>query len=404
MRILLVSEDIPSPTLGGLGKHVITLGNALIEAGHTVDLMGNTFHPHENQPGDVAFRGRFLAALDTRGANWKEHRLGFFIYWRHVYLTRRFARAILAVADQYDVIHYHGHLPILANLIPSHLNFVQTRHDQGSDCLTFTRFRNGSVCRETDPRACAGCAAAQPSAVQRALSALSVRLWRKAVARAFRRHKVIFVSKFLRDNAIRTLGPLDSRTVYVVPHFLDVSAISNVLSVAQPSTSAPDILIVGRIDTTKGVGAFLDAYSASLPAGRHVTVAGDGPELARLQGQYPHAWLRFLGWTPYQEVIQLTARARQVIVTSLCEEAFGGTTVEALSLGRPVLALNRGATPELKAYETHPGQLSLFEDMASLVAALGSLPAASEPASVPMLSQAADVRKAVPLIEQVYQA
>ena len=42
MRILLVSEDIPHATLGGLGKHVVTLGNALIEAGHTVDLMGNT--------------------------------------------------------------------------------------------------------------------------------------------------------------------------------------------------------------------------------------------------------------------------------------------------------------------------------------------------------------------------
>ena len=39
MRILMVSEDIPAPQVGGLGKHVVTLANALIDAGHQVHLM-----------------------------------------------------------------------------------------------------------------------------------------------------------------------------------------------------------------------------------------------------------------------------------------------------------------------------------------------------------------------------
>lgn len=401
MRILLVSEDIPHATLGGLGKHVITLGNALIEAGHTVDLMGNTFHPHVDKPGDVAFKGRFLPGLDPTGANWKENKVGFFIYWRHAYQARRFARAIMGVAHGYDVIHYHGHQPILANYISKNINFVQTRHDQGSDCLTYTRFRNGEVCRETDPRACATCATLRPNPAQRALSAWSVRLWRKGVAQAFRRHKVIFVSQCLRANAVRTLGALSETTARIVPHFLDVSAMAIALSDDAATATAPDIFIVGRIDQAKGVGALLGALGPDSPLMARITVAGDGPQLVELKQRHQAGGVQFLGWTPYKEVIRLTAGAKLIVVPSLCEEAFGGTTLEALLLGRPVFALRRGATPELKSYERFPGQLRLFDSMEALVAAL------SEPrmpvSEVGELGSAGDVRTYLARIEAVYK-
>lgn len=403
MRILLVSEDIPHATLGGLGKHVITLGNALIEAGHTVDLMGNTVHPHVDKPGDVAFKGRFLPGLDPTGANWKENKVGFFIYWRHAYQARRFARAILAVAHGYDVIHYHGHQPILANYIPKHINFVQTRHDQGSDCLIYTRFRNGEVCRATDPRACATCATLWPNPAQRALSAWSVRLWRRAVARAFRRHKVIFVSQFLRDNLARSLGAQSQARAHVAHNFVDTRMLDAALAHTHGAAEAPDIFIAARIDEAKGVGAFLEAINGRLPEGRRVTVAGDGPALAKLRGRYAVEWVRFLGWSPYQETVRMTSQAQIVMVPSLWEEPCGTTILEALALGKPVLALARGGTPELKAYETYPGQLRLFEDMPSLAAALANLPAFPKLASASATNQAADVRKVVPLIAAVYQ-
>ena len=40
MRILLVSEDIPYPSMGGLAKHVLTLARALVKAGHEVRYTG----------------------------------------------------------------------------------------------------------------------------------------------------------------------------------------------------------------------------------------------------------------------------------------------------------------------------------------------------------------------------
>ena len=36
----MVCEDLPAAAVGGLGKHVVTLGNALIDVGHAVTLMG----------------------------------------------------------------------------------------------------------------------------------------------------------------------------------------------------------------------------------------------------------------------------------------------------------------------------------------------------------------------------
>lgn len=367
LRILMVSEDLPHPKPGGLGKHVVCLGNALIAAGHQVDLFGNNHWPYEQKIGDVAFQGRFYPALNVKHDQWKEKRLGFFIYYRRVFLARRFARAILKVADRYDVIHYHGHLPILANFIPDYVNFVQTRHDQGSDCLTHTRFRNGDVCRETDPRACAGCATTKPNAVQRILSAASVVQWRAAVQRALTSHKVIFVSQFLYENLGRTLGRLNGPGIHVVHNFVDIQALNASLAYGCKDELAPDIFMAARVDNAKGVGAFLAAAEGRLPPGRRVTIAGDGPDLTALQQRFNDSWVTFLGWMPYCDVVKLTARASVVIIPSVCEEAFGQATLEALALGRPVLALRRGGTPELQQYVQYPGQLRLEKNMESLI-------------------------------------
>lgn len=403
LRILLVSEDIPHPQLGGLGKHVVTLGNALIEAGHSVDIFGNNYWPYNPLPGDVPFCGAVLPMLNVKHAHWKETQLGFFNYYSRAFLANRFAKAILKAADRYDVIHYHGHVPIVANFVPESINFIQTRHDQGSDCLIHTRFRRGDVCRETDPRVCAGCATAVPNTLQSRLSAASVLRWRREVTAAFRRHKVIFVSRFLRDNLTRTLGPFDGARTYVVHNFVDIHVLRQAL--AQDNGAplpAPDIFIASRVDAAKGVGAFLAAAEGQLPPERRITVVGDGPELAVLRQRFKGKWVEFLGWQAHGQTIAFTSRATVVAVPSVWEEPCGTTVLEPLALGNPVAALNRGGTPELKRYERFVGQLRLAEDMTALVSAALNVPP-HEPMAGANESFAGDVRARVPEIEAVYR-
>ena len=52
LKVLMVSEDLPGTQVGGLGKHVVTLSNALLELGHEVDIMGRSdrFQPRSRYP------------------------------------------------------------------------------------------------------------------------------------------------------------------------------------------------------------------------------------------------------------------------------------------------------------------------------------------------------------------
>lgn len=403
LKILFVSEDVPHPMMGGLGKHAVTLAGALMEAGHAVDFMGNNLWPHEVVTGDPKCKGQFYPALNPRGAYWKEKQLGFYNYARRAYLARRYARAIMRIADRYDVIHYHGHLPILANYIPEQVNFVQTRHDQGSDCLALTRFKNGTVCHDTDPAACGFCASRSPNRIQQMLSSASVRRWRCQVRAAFERHKVIYVSKFLKDNLRRTLGNLNEASVRVIHNFVDILMLSEAL--AEQSKMVPvDICVAARLSRVKGVGEFLVAAKGLLETGRRVSVIGDGPELEALREQFSGDGVSFFGWKTYAEVVRFMAHSRIIVVPSIWEEPCATTILEGLALGRPVLALSRGGTPELSIYEQYSGQLKLAADMKTLVRMIDDFEAKTIPKGSVDLEFSGDVRQHLDELLSFYRA
>jgi glycosyltransferase involved in cell wall biosynthesis len=397
MRILLVSEDIPAQNLGGLGKHAVRLGNALIQAGHRVDLMGRRDIDYEPCRDEVGFNGIFIPGFSLAGSGWKEASLGAFIPHKRPAIARRIAHAILKVVDSYDVIHYHGHYPLLGRYIPAHINFVQTRHDQGSECLTHMRFKQGMVCTSSNPRDCAACALnAQSGAWRQALSASAVRQYRAQTAQAFARHKTLFVSDFLRQAFQRHVPQADPRNFHVIHNFIDVGT----LPAPQPDDPS-HILFVGRIDEAKGVMALLDELAKLDTRALHLDIIGDGPQRAACEARHAAPNVRFHGWKLQTEALAATARAGRIVVPSILEEPCGTTILEGLALGKPVYALARGGTPELKRYEIWPGQLHLFDDLAALARAL--LDPAPSVAGLPDVGGfGADVGLLVPQILRVY--
>jgi glycosyltransferase involved in cell wall biosynthesis len=366
MKILLVSEDIPAPSLGGLGKHVVRLGNALIQAGHDVSLMGVSHRDYETHRAEVGFDGRFIPGFNLEGTGWKEAALGTFIPYKRPAIAGRIARAILAHADDYDVVHYHGHYPMVGRLIPESVNFVQTRHDQGSECLTHVRFRDGAVCDSNNPQDCASCALnAKPGAWRRQLAAVAVRQYRVHTVEAFAKHKTVFVSDFLRQAFFRRVSAADDRKCCVLHNFID----TRLLPTPQPGDSS-QILLVGRIDKAKGVMSLLDALRATGDSSYRVDVIGDGPDRVACERRHAGPQVQFHGWKLQTDALAETARAGRIVVPSVCEESCGTTILEGLALGKPVHALTRGGTPELKCYERWPGQLHLYADMDALARGL----------------------------------
>lgn len=374
LQVLMISEDVPAPSMGGLGQHAMTLAKVLSRLGHQVDFMGNNRYPMND---DIGLAGQFFPELHYRFPGWKEAALGVFNPLRRSAQARVYAATIMRRAGNYDVLHYHGHVPDLAAFIPENVNFVQTRHDQGADCLKHTRFRGDQICTTVDPRACAGCAAQRPNAVQTAISALAVRQHRTRVARSFLRHKTIFVSDMLRRNFCRSMGSADWG--HVIHNFVDLSAIETAEQhpeFASPeATKKPIVAVPGKLSKEKGIDRFLAAASANRLTDRcRLLIIGDGPLETQLRQSFKSPDICFLGWCERKRTLALLAGATAIVVPSVCEESCATTVFEGLFLGKTVHALNIGGTPELAQHAPMTDQLRLYADMEALVAGVVEMP------------------------------
>ena len=379
MRILMVSEDVPHPRIGGLGRHALALAHELHARGHEVDFLGNGVHALTDLP-EQAGPGRFITGITGHEMLFKEKQLGVFLPWRGRLNARPLARAILRHAPGYDVVHYHGHLPWVANQLPATLPFTQTRHDQGGDCMLNTRFRPGlpveqARCTERDASACAACATAKPGALQTAVSQFAVTRRRRDTAAAYDRRPVIFVSDFLRRAFARVNG--GRMQGEVIHNAVDVMALRQALAIQTEDDGRRwpmEVFGAAGLSPYKGFAVFLRTLTAKgLPPGMRVTIAGEGEELPQLQSLGLGPQLRLLGWSSQATVLQATRRADVVVVPSVCDESCATTVIEALALSRNVFALAHGGTPELACLAGPGGhRLHLFATMPQLVAALCS--------------------------------
>jgi len=367
MRILVVSEDIPYPNMGGLAKHALNLSRALVRAGHQVDILGGNQNPIEVAGNEANFGGRFFGELNGHLVGWREISLGTVMPLKRTWKAKRFAQTILRHAANYDVIHYHGHIPNVARYIPPEINFVQTRHDQGSDCVINSRFRNNAICDSTSPAECARCMTDNPNALQRAVSTVAVVQFRREVIDGFRRHKTIFVSDMLQRNLSRTAGP--GPWGLTIHNFIDLGALERARNSADAKHADGEVqvFIAGKLSPSKGIEPFLRALLPHLPANMHVAIAGDGSAEARLRAEFGSSQVRFLGWCAPEITLKLSAEADAIVVPSMWEDPCPSTIFEGLLLGKATFALARGGTPELKKYASAPGQLRLHDDMESLV-------------------------------------
>ena len=371
MKILMVTEDLPVANLGGAGKHAVLLANTLMLGGHQVEMLGR--RRSIGVLGNNEFGGVLHCDIDLRGTGWQEYRFGAFLPGRREHAARRIWQAIRRLGeDRFDIIHYHGHCYGLGAIVPAHVPFVQTLHDQGSECITMTRFKSGEVCQAIDPKVCAACATPQPNALQRTLSAAAVTRLRQQSATAFARHETIFVSEFLRSRFVAHVRPDPGPRANVVHNFTSAARLRAAMAdAAGADRGRPVVLMVGRIDAAKGFGQFLDAVPDDLLQRWQFRVVGDGPQRREIELRHSPRGVQFAGPLSQLETYRETARAGFCVVPSVCEESCSTSLLEALALGRLTFALRRGGTPELVRYQLFPQQLRLFPDIAAMVAALG---------------------------------
>ncbi|MBT2392541.1 glycosyltransferase [Streptomyces sp. ISL-1] len=117
---------------------------------------------------------------------------------------------------------------------------------------------------------------------------------------------------------------------------------------ADLTTDLPVVLCVANLRTYKGHQYLLDAVGRMQQKGQRCTLVliGEGPERSPLQKQADRLGIdvRFLGHRT--DVPAFLARADVVVLPSL-EEGLSNAVMEAMAVGRPVVATAVGGTPEL---------------------------------------------------------
>jgi glycosyltransferase involved in cell wall biosynthesis len=162
---------------------------------------------------------------------------------------------------------------------------------------------------------------------------------------------------------------------------------------AQPANGY--VLFFGTLEPRKNVGALLDAYERLTTARTPVpqlVLAGKATEastgwLERIDRAPLKGAVRHIGYVDPSARRQLYEGARLLVQPSF-EEGFGLPVLEAMTLGVPVVAANRGALPEVLG---DAGPLVDPDDPDAMARAIGSIlddPAAAESAAARGIRQA----------------
>jgi len=109
---------------------------------------------------------------------------------------------------------------------------------------------------------------------------------------------------------------------------------------AVPQESRPYFLAVARLVPHKGLDVLVDAFNKIR---QPLIIVGDGP-LRRALARRAGPTVRIAGWQSDDALAALYAGATAVVVPN--EEDFGLTAVEAMTYGKPVLALRAGGVTE----------------------------------------------------------
>jgi glycosyltransferase involved in cell wall biosynthesis len=204
-----------------------------------------------------------------------------------------------------------------------------------------------------------------------------------------RARTVVCVSEYLRRE-LETRLPAARGKTEVVSSGVDLER----FALASAPDGATRFLCIGSLTERKNVVRLADAF-AQLDDGT-LTFVGDGPLRARLEGRDR---VELLGRVAHDEIPPLLARSH-VLAQPSTLEPLGQALLEAMAVGRPVVATRIGGPPEL----VPPGAGLLVDplDVAALARALraaATMPVPNEAARAAAAEH--DVRRQAERIEAI---
>lgn len=187
----------------------------------------------------------------------------------------------------------------------------------------------------------------------------AMRQYAKARSALFASRDVRFVavSNYVASRAIDR--GLDATRVTVIPTGVDTEAIART-----PLPVHPRIVHVARLVEVKGTADLLHAFTGVVRAvpDAHLDIVGDGPLRAELEALTRElkiaSSVTFHGALPHKDTLKRIAASRVLCLPSLttnqgAAEGLGQVTLEAMAMGRLVVATRSGGIPEVVENEVN---------------------------------------------------
>ncbi len=364
MKILMI-DKFYYPKYG-TGKHVFALTRELEKQGHTV--IPFSMQDEKNEP--TLWSTYFVSHVDVAkiSFSWQGIKAAFRMIYS--FEARKKIRALIE-KEKPDIahihlIHHHISPSILYELKKQGIPIVQTVHDYKLIHPNYFMWCNNAPCEKVRKNKW------NKLIFHRCMkNSLIGSLWLgiestiHALLGVYKKNVDLWIvpSEFVKRMLVE--GGYPAEKIVFLAHALEYEYFTNndksqqnLDSLLPPPTLGRGkeeyLLFFGRLAPERGVDRLLNVLK-EIPDTRLI-IAGDGEMELQLKEQVKKNGLRnveFVGYKSGKELQYLVCHARAVVMPSLYQEVFGLSVLEAIAVGKPVIASNRGALPELIEHGTN---------------------------------------------------
>lgn len=325
MKILVINKFFTAK--GGSEKYIFGLRDLLRENGHEV--MDFSMSDVQNEPSKYA--QYFMPPIDfeTSGGFFDRiHKVAHLIYSRSA--AQRLEKLLIEQGVP-EVAHLHNFnyqlTPSIIEVLKKYnVPIVWTIHDYKSVRPLHYKRKAGKC--------------AEQSLLKRFIIWFEFFYHTRIKKNYFKIDRYITPSQFLYDLTIDAGFPKDR-----VRQLYNYADLSNV----EPSYEYSDFYVfVGRLIPEKGIWLLMDAFR-KMPD-RKLKIVGDGPladEMQEYLNKHEIQNLEMLGAKYGQELNSIIQLSKALVFTSNCLENNPLVILEAMSLGKPVVASRIGGVPEM---------------------------------------------------------
>ena len=353
MRILLVNKF--HYLRGGSEKYYFELAQLLKSKGHTVGFFSMK-HEENITTGDAEY---FVEEIDLN--------TGSKLKALDVIYSQENKRLMAKALEEFkpDIVHINNfQRQLSASIIDAikekNIPIVMTAHDLNPICPASIMLYNGEVCDDCITKGYAQCIkkkCVKGSTLKSTLGVMEKKYY--DIHKVFRKIDcIISPSEFNKNQLVN--GKLKYNEIVTLHNFVNESERNDYVL-------GDYAFYLGRLSKEKGILNLIEAIG-DIPDAK-LLIAGDGPERERIEAYISEHKLdgriTLLGYQNQDSIHKYITNSRFVVIPSICNENCPYSVLEAMEIGKPIVASRIGGIPELIA-DGENGYLYKADDISEL--------------------------------------